>query len=189
MGHTLTAQSVQLDGGLHLLNINQIEQADVFFKTAKSLCIQALKEVRQSVSVLRRDCLAGQSLDEAIAALVDDFKATTTITIDWSINVSRSLPFELNSALYRIVQAALTNIIRHSVATEATLQITAHSQTLYLVVKDNGRGFKPTQNSIGFGLQSMRERTLALGGQFHLLSEPGAGCLITIQIPLPSPLI
>ncbi|MDA0267796.1 MAG: sensor histidine kinase, partial [Cyanobacteria bacterium] len=183
LGHTLTAQS------LHLLNTNQIEQADVFFKTAKSLCIQALKEVRQSVSVLRRDCLAGQSLDEAIAALVDDFKATTTITIDWSINVSRSLPFELNSALYRIVQAALTNIIRHSVATEATLQITAHSQTLYLVVKDNGRGFKPTQNSIGFGLQSMRERTLALGGQFHLLSEPGAGCLITIQIPLPSPLI
>ena len=189
LGHTLTAQSVQLDGGLHLLNINQIEQADVFFKTAKSLCIQALKEVRQSVSVLRRDCLAGQSLDEAIATLVDEFKTTVTITIDWSINVPRSLPPELNSTLYRIVQAALTNIIRHSGATEATLQITAQSQTLYLVIKDNGRGFNPTQNSTGFGLQSMRERTLALSGQFHLLSEPGAGCLITIQIPLPSPLL
>jgi signal transduction histidine kinase len=187
LGHTLTAQSVQLDSGLHLLNTNQIEQADIFFETAKSLCAQALREVRQSVSVLRRDCLAGQSLEEAIAALVDEFKTTATIPIDWSINVPRSLPLELSSTLYRIVQAALTNITRHSGATKATLQITAHSQTLYLVIKDNGQGFNPTQNSTGFGLQSMRERTLALSGQFHLFSEPGAGCLITVQIPLPSP--
>ena len=189
LGHTLTAQSVQLDSGLHLLDTNQIGQADVFFKRAKSLCAQALQEVRQSVSVLRRDCLAGQSLEEAIAALVGEFKATSTITIDWSIDVPRSLPSELNSTLYRIIQAALTNIIRHSSATEATLQITTHSQTLYLVIKDNGRGFKPTQNSTGFGLQGMQERTLALSGRFHLFSEPGAGCLITVQIPLPSPLL
>jgi signal transduction histidine kinase len=189
LGHTLTAQSVQLDSGLHLLTRNQVEQADIFFKTAKSLCAQALQEVRQSVSVLQQDCLAGQSLEEAIATLVDEFKTTTTITIDWSIDIPRSLPPELSFALYRIVQAALTNIIRHSGATEATLQITAQSQTLYLVIKDNGRGFNPTQNSTGFGLQSMRERTLALSGQFHLLSEPGAGCLITVQIPLPSPLL
>ncbi|MEO0759900.1 MAG: sensor histidine kinase [Cyanobacteria bacterium J06648_16] len=189
LGHTLTAQSVQLDSGLHLLDTNQIGQADVFFKRAKSLCAQALQEVRQSVSVLRRDCLAGQSLEEAIAALVGEFKATSTITIDWSIDVPRSLPSELNSTLYRIIQAALTNIIRHSSATEATLQITTHSQTLYLVIKDNGRGFKPTQNSTGFGLQGMQERTLALSGRFHIFSEPGAGCLITVQIPLPSPLL
>jgi len=189
LGHTLTAQSVQLDSGLYLLNRNQIEQANIFFKTAKSLCVQALQEVRQSVSVLRRDCLAGQSLEEAIAALVYEFKATDTMTIDWSIDVPRSLPSELSSTLYRIVQAALTNIIRHSGATEANLQITTYNQTLYLIIKDNGRGFKPNQNSTGFGLHSMRERTLALSGQFHLFSEPDAGCLITVQIPLPRPLV
>ncbi len=189
LGHTLTAQSVQLDSGLHLLNKNQIEQADIFFKTAKSLCAQALQEVRQSVSVLRRDCLAGQSLEEVITALVDEFKSMTTITINWSIDVPRSLPPELTHTLYRIFQAALTNIISHSGATEATLQVSVHNQTLYLVIRDNGQGFKPTQDSTGFGLQSMRERTLALSGQFHLFSEPGAGCLITVQIPLSIPLI
>ncbi|MEO1386980.1 MAG: ATP-binding protein [Cyanobacteria bacterium J06634_6] len=139
--------------------------------------------------MLRQDCLTGQSLEAAIATLVDEFKATSIITIDWSIDVRRSLPSELSSTLYRIVQAALTNIIRHSGATETTLQITSHSQTLYLVIKDNGRGFNPTQNSTGFGLQSMRERTLTLRGQFHLVSEPGAGCLITVQLPLSSPLV
>ena len=189
LGHTLTAQSVQLDSGLHLLNRNQSEQADLFFKTAKSLCSQALQEVRQSVSVLRRDCLDGQSLEEAIAGLVNEFKSMTTIKFDWSIDVPRSLPPELISTLYRIFQAALTNIIRHSGATEATLQVTTSTQRLYLVIKDNGQGFKPTQNSTGFGLQSMRERTLALSGQFHVFSELGAGCLITVQIPLPSPLL
>jgi len=189
LGHTLTAQSVQLDSGLHLLNRDQIEQADIFFKTAKLLCAQGLEEVRQSVSVLRQDCLIGQSLEAAIATLVDEFKATSTITIYWSIEVSRSLPSKLSSTLYRIVQAALTNIIRHSGATEATLQVNTHSQTLYLVIKDNGRGFNPTQNSTGFGLQGMQERTLALSGQFHLFSEPGAGCLITVQIPLSNPLL
>lgn len=187
LGHTLTAQSVQLDSGLHLLNRNQSEQADLFFKTAKSLCSQALQEVRQSVSLLRRDCLDGQSLEEAIAGLVNEFKSMTTIKFDWSIDVPRSLPPELISTLYRIFQAALTNIIRHSGATEATLQVTTSTQRLYLVIKDNGQGFKPTQNSTGFGLQSMRERTLALSGQFHVFSEPGAGCLITVQIPLASP--
>jgi signal transduction histidine kinase len=189
LGHTLTAQSVQLDSGIHLLNRNQTEQADFFFKTAKSLCSQALQEVRQSVSVLQRDCLDGQSLEEAIAGLVYEFKSMTTIKIDWSIDVRQSLPQELISTLYRIFQAALTNIIRHSGATEATLQATASTQRLYLVIRDNGHGFKPTQNSTGFGLQSMRERTLALNGQFHVFSEPGAGCLITVQIPLPSPLL
>ncbi|MEO1683045.1 MAG: sensor histidine kinase [Cyanobacteria bacterium J06631_12] len=188
LGHTLTAQSVQLDGGLVLLNQAKFEQANAFFNTAKALCVQALREVRQSVSVLRREGLSGQSLEAAIAVLVEEFKTTSTITIDGSINVPRSLPAELSFTLYRIVQAALTNIIRHSGATEATLQLTTHNQTLYLVIKDNGRGFNLTQNSTGFGLQGMRERTLALNGQFHLFSEPKAGCLLTIQIPLQSTL-
>ena len=189
LGHTLTAQSIQLDGGIVLLNQAKVEQANTFFNTAKSLCTQALQEVRQSVAVLRRECLSGQSLEMAIAVLVDEVKVTSTMTIHGSVDVPRSLPSELSSTLYRIVQAALTNIIRHSGATETMLQITTRSQMLYLVIKDNGQGFNPTQNSTGFGLQGMRERTLALSGQFHLFSEPEAGCLITVQFPLPSPLL
>ena len=185
LGHTLTAQSVQLDSGLLLLNTNKTEQANSFFNAAKSLCTQGLQEVRQSVSMLRSDCLLGNSLESAIATLIKDFQTTTAIVPEVTIDIPQTLPSELSSSVYRIVQAALTNIIRHSAATEATLQLTTHARTLYLVIKDNGRGFDPDQNSTGFGLQGMRERTLNLEGQFHLFSELGAGCLITIQIPLP----
>lgn len=188
LGHTLTAQSVQLDGGLVLLKTAKSAQAVSFFNTAKALCAQALQEMRQSVSMLRSNCLAEKSLEAAIASLVEDFRATTPTTIEWTVDLPRPLPSELSSTVYRIVQAALTNIICHSNATEANLQLTAQSQTLYLLIKDNGQGFDPAQNSTGFGIEGMRERTLALDGQFSLFSEPGLGCLITAQIPLPKTL-
>jgi signal transduction histidine kinase len=185
LGHTLTAQSVQLDSGLHLLNTNQIEQADIFFETAKSLCAQALQEVRQSVTMLRSGCLLGNSLESAISTLIKEFQTTTAITPAVIIDLPQPLSTDISSTVYRIVQAALTNIMLHSHATEVTLQITVHSHTLYIVIKDNGQGFNPAQNSTGFGILGMRERALALNGQFNLISEPGAGCLITVQIPLP----
>ena len=189
LGHTLTAQSVQLDSGLHLLNTNQSEQAGDFFNTAKLLCAQALQEVRQSVTMLRSDCLLGNSLESAIATLLKEFQATTAITPAVTIDIPQPFPLEISSTVYRIVQAALTNITLHSHATEVMLQITVHSYTLYIMIKDNGQGFNPAQNSTGFGILGMRERALALNGQFNLISEPGAGCLITVQIPLPGSIV
>ncbi|MEM1256615.1 MAG: sensor histidine kinase [Cyanobacteria bacterium P01_H01_bin.21] len=185
LGHTLIAQSVQLDSGLHLLSTHQIEPADTFFHTAKLLCAQALQEVRQSVVMLRSDYLRDNSLESAIATLIQDFQTTTAIIPEMMIDVSQPFSLEISSTAYRIVQAALTNITRHSNATAVTLQITTRSGMLYIVIKDNGQGFNLAQNSTGFGLLGMRERAMALNGQFNLISEPGAGCLITVQIPLP----
>jgi signal transduction histidine kinase len=185
LGHTLTAQSVQLESGLHLLNTNQIEQADIFFETAKSLCAQALQEVRQSVTMLRSGCLLGNSLESAIATLIKEFQTTTAINPAVTMDLPQPLSTEISSTVYRIVQAALTNVTLHSHATEVTLQITVHNYTLYIVIKDNGQGFNPAQNSTGFGILGMRERALALNGKFNVISEPGAGCLITVQIPIP----
>ena len=61
--------------------------------------------------------------------------------------------------------------------------------TLHLKIEDNGQGFDPERNTTGFGLQGMRERTMALGGQFLLTSQPGQGCHIAVSIPLPQPVL
>lgn len=53
-----------------------------------------------------------------------------------------------------------------------------------LRIVDDGRGFNPEQNIYGFGIQGMRERTAALGGQFNLVSEPGQGCLVEVIVPM-----
>jgi len=183
LGHTLTAQSIQLDSALLLLS-SDTEKTGQFLKAAKQLCTQALQEVRQSVAILRSDPLQEQSLESAIANLVNEFRTTTTIQPECTINLSQPLPSKVNTTVYRIVQEALTNITRHSEATAVIIQLVQQGQMLYLLVKDNGKGFNPLQNSTGFGLQGMRERTAALGGKFNLISQPGTGCLVTAKIPL-----
>jgi signal transduction histidine kinase len=88
-------------------------------------------------------------------------------------------------ALYRVIQEALTNIARHSGASRAAIAFATTAGQLQLQIKDNGQGFDPQINTTGFGLRSLQERVQALGGQLHLRSQPGQGCLIRIVVPLP----
>jgi signal transduction histidine kinase len=183
LGHTLTAQSIQLENASLFLSSN-LDQASGFLSEAKQLGSQALKEVRQSVATLRANPLQGQSFETAIASLIKDFHSITGIHPDCFINVAHPLSSETKTTVYRILQEAMTNIYKHSQATRVILYLQETKKNLYLRVEDNGKGFNPRQNTTGFGLQSMQERTVALGGQFDLISHTGAGCLIMIQVPL-----
>jgi signal transduction histidine kinase len=64
------------------------------------------------------------------------------------------------------------------------LELTTTKESLRLKINDNGRGFNLHQNTTGFGLQSMRDRTLALGGVLNINTSPGSGCKITVEIRL-----
>lgn len=183
LGHTLTAQSIQLDSALLLQNSNR-QEASVFLQEAKQLCKQALQEVRQSVATLRTDPLQGKSVEHLVESLIQEFQATTAIEPTCIVNLTQPLPREVISAYYRVLQEALTNIIRHSAASEVTLSLVILDRLLHLQIQDNGRGFNPDQNSTGFGIQGMKERISALGGQFNLSSSPGEGCLIDVRVLL-----
>jgi signal transduction histidine kinase len=183
LGHTLTAQSIQLDSALLLQNSNR-QEASVFLQEAKQLCKQALQEVRQSVATLRTDPLQGKSLEHLVEPLIQEFQATTAIEPTFILNLTHPLPREVISAFYRVLQEALTNIIRHSAASEVTLSLVTRDRLLHLHIQDNGKGFNPDQNSTGFGIQGMKERIAALGGQFNLSSSVGEGCLIDVKILL-----
>jgi signal transduction histidine kinase len=139
--------------------------------------------VRQSVATLRQHPLLGQSLPDALEKLADEFERTTSIQIQRTVDLKRSPPPEQAIALYRIVQEAMTNIAKHSHANQVRLSLTENAAELNLSVEDNGQGFDPAANTTGFGLQSMRERTEALGGTFEILSQPTQGCLIRLILP------
>jgi signal transduction histidine kinase len=184
IGHTLAAQSIQLASGMTLLS-TEPAQAAVFFTQARQLCAQALQDIRTSVSALKVDPLNGQNLDTAIAVLLQDFQQTTPISVEYRLaDLSQidGINPAINLALYRILQEALTNIARHSRATTVLVQLFTQQDWLYLLVRDDGQGFTPGVGGIGF--QSMNERAIALKGQWSIISEPGAGCLITVKIPL-----
>lgn len=189
LGHSLTALNLHLDAALGLIaskQVGDVDEARSLLREAKQLSKQALGDVRQSVSTLRSDPLAGQSLEGAIAGLVEDFARTTGVEPLVDIRLSQGLVQSTRVALYRIVQEALTNICKYAEASVVELKLREETQTpqLYLSIRDNGRGFDPEQNNCGFGLRGMRERVLALKGKFKLQAAPQAGCQIEIQIPL-----
>lgn len=96
------------------------------------------------------------------------------------------LSAEARHQLALSVREALTNVVRHAQATEAELTMSIIGQTLRVQVKDNGRGFVPTQTN-GHGLANMRARLEKTGGGFECVSTPGAGAKITFSLPLRHP--
>ncbi|MBC1239966.1 sensor histidine kinase [Nostoc sp. 2RC] len=183
LGHSLTALNLQLETALKLWQSNPVK-AETFLATAKELGSKALKDVRQSVSTMRSNPLQEQSLELAIAGLVENFHHSNGILPIYKINLEYSLPPDINTAIYRIIQESLTNISKYASATEVKIELTGIRNNLRLIIKDNGRGFDIRQNTTGFGLHSMRDRTLALGGEFNINTTPGSGCKIIVNIPL-----
>ena len=183
LGHSLTALNLQLETGTKLLNSNP-EKAKDFLVRAKGLGSQALKDVRESVSTMRSDPLQEKFLETSINTLVENFHHSTNIQPNYQINLFYAIPRDVSTAIYRIIQESLTNISKYAEATEVNLEITTVATNLHLIVEDNGKGFDLTKNTTGFGLQSMRDRTLALEGDFNIESFLGKGTKIKIEIPL-----
>lgn len=181
VGHYLTAQSIQLENTAVFLTKEPSKAANHLAK-ARQLGKEALANIRASVATLRTNPLE-RSLNEILEQLIADFKLNTNIAIASKISLT-SLSTEINTTIYRIVQEALTNITKHSGATMVDLQLQQIENKIELTIQDNGCGFNPTDNTTGFGLQGIQERTKALEGNFTLQSELGKGCQITVEIPL-----
>ena len=183
LGHSLTAQNIQLANAKMYLRSN-LDRTEKFIAEAKKLGSHALQEVRHSVATLRSDPLQGKLLSVAIAELVIDLEYRTEITFDYQSDTTYRFSPEITTTVYRIVQEALTNMIKHSQATKVQISLKLIANQLEVKVKDNGKGFEIQENTTGFGIQGMRERTQALGGKFSLVSMPGNGCQIIAKIPL-----
>ncbi len=177
LGHSLTVFNIHLEAALRLLHSHPLE-AEALLLEVKQLSARALQEVRQSVTTLRSEPLQGRSLAAAIADLVAEFHRSTTCLPAWVMQCDRPLSRELSTTIYRIVQESLTNICKYAAATEVQISIVQSDSALQVRIQDNGKGFVRSQNTTGFGLQGMQERTLALGGEFEVITAPGQGCLI-----------
>jgi signal transduction histidine kinase len=90
---------------------------------------------------------------------------------------------EVEAAVYRIVQEALTNVSKHSGATKARVEVRENDATIHLVVSDDGTGFDPAAVTAGFGLLGMRERVELLGGTLAIESAPGSGTTVRVSVP------
>jgi signal transduction histidine kinase len=99
--------------------------------------------------------------------------------------LSERLPVAHEEALYRIVQEALANVVKHARASRATITLVLDA-TIRLSVEDDGVGFGGFTSTFAYGLSGMRERAAALGGALHLDNRPTGGARVMVEIPVPA---
>jgi signal transduction histidine kinase len=182
LGHSLTGLNIQLETALKLIAIDP-QKAQTFLASAKKLGSAALQDIRSSVSLLRSTPLPGEALKPSLEELIQNFHRTTGILPKSTLEISPSLSGEIATVIYRIVQESLTNISKYSDAKTVQIELRRNPSSVELVVRDDGKGFDIHQNTTGFGIQGMRERTVALGGTFQVKSQPGLGCCVTAIFP------
>ena len=159
---------------------------------------QAIEHVQLGVDALRGLVteLRPAALDElgtapALRALIDRTATTAGLEIELNVDLAyeqgradtRHAP-ELESTIYRLVQEALTNVVKHAGASRVTVAVIEDDTTVQLTVTDDGAGFQTDAASEGFGLIGMRERIALLGGELDFDSQPGAGTTVAARIPV-----
>lgn len=154
---------------------------------AEHLVGQAQQELNALISELRPAALGDKGLAPALRELATDWSRNSNITADVRVQGERRTSLEVEQALFRVAQEALSNVARHSGATSVDIRLAWEGNTLTLAIEDNGRGFDvATRDGAGVGLRSMRERVEALGGTL-LVYGLSTGTRIEAHVPVQSP--
>lgn len=154
----------------------------------RQLVADALRRTRQLAFELRPTVLDDVGLAPALTRLVADVADRSGLVVDAVVD---SMPgyaevkSDVATVVYRVVQEALTNVVRHAQATSASVAVTAVSGYLRALIEDDGIGFNPAENRDGhLGLQGMNERAELVGGTVRVVSTPGSGTTVVLEVPI-----
>ncbi len=182
VGQMLTGLRMELGA------LDRFRQQEKQFRThhseAKELTERTMRMVRDLAVGLRPSLLDDLGLGSALHAQVRDFQRRSGIRAQLTITgATEELDEVQSTCMYRLVQEALTNCIRHARAKSVEIQLTAEKSRLTLLVQDDGVGFDAVVRR-GFGLIGMEERVRELGGRLFVESTPGAGTRLRAVLPL-----
>ena len=156
-------------------------------ETADSHIGAEARSLRDLITELRPAALDDLGLGPAIESLAKRQAAAAGFALDMNIEFGlHERPREIEDAIYRIVQEALSNVVRHAGAEQVTLGVRQLHRHVEVTVQDDGCGFVPDGPSEGFGLIGMRERADLLGGELSLSSQEGGPTCVTAVLPLPA---
>ncbi|MEV4295467.1 sensor histidine kinase [Microbispora rosea] len=190
VAHNVSVMVVQADGAGYAID-GDPEQARHAMQAISATGRQALAEMRRLVGVLRQD--AGSPAEEyapqpGVAQLGDLIKQVRDSGLPTEFTVSgaaRTLPEGEQLAVYRIVQEALTNALKHGgPGTRAWVEMTYGGREIELRISDDGRGAAAPRLAGGHGLIGMRERAAMYGGSVEAAPRPGGGFRVVARIPL-----
>jgi PAS domain S-box-containing protein len=186
VGQALTGLKMGLEGHEHLSTAQIAERVGRAREAAGDL----LQRVHNLSLDLRPAILDDLGLRPALLSLIERFGAQTGVDVALHCSgLERRLRPEVETAAYRIVQEALTNVARHGHVRQATVDCVASGVVVRIAVADDGAGFDVGGVPVGqtSGLAGMEERARSIGGWFWLLSEPGRGTTVVAELPMSRP--
>jgi signal transduction histidine kinase len=185
VAHHMSLIHVQAGVALHVLD-RKPEQVETALVTIKDASKEALTELRALIGVLRADGEAAPRVPVASLTALEELAARTSqagvsTTVDVRGDLDR-VPVAVAAAMFRIAQEAVTNVVRHSGATRASIVVRVEEREARLVVRDNGRGTDGSTE--GAGWRGMRERAAAFSGSVDVGSAPGGGTEVSAELPI-----
>ena len=187
LGQALTTHMIALRNLQDDLSI----PVEVLFERLQALHDQSYEifiKIRRLAQDLRPPILDALGLKVSMQTYCAEFTRRTHLPISFEVDDSVSnLPDIYNITLYRLLQEALNNIVKHAKATLAWVDFSLEDDFIVLTIQDNGRGFDPSQiQSNGIGLSSMNERVTIAGGTLKITSTSEHGTILSAQFPLPT---
>jgi PAS domain S-box-containing protein len=190
LGQTLAAARLQASTARLLLAQGETAQTDKCLEQMADMTIEAETDVREYLLGAKTSFSADRPFFEALRQYAARFSQ------QYSLQVGLSIPPQLEAQgleamvevqLLRIIQEALSNIRKHARAKNVQVVFTVSGPLVQIAIMDDGQGFDPAKVSSrqaeGFGLQAMRERAEALGGNLDVISQSGQGTRVVVQVP------
>jgi signal transduction histidine kinase len=186
IGQSLTAMLLGLDRQLERSDPSVVGGHDELLRLRRLTAV-TLADVRRIALDLRPSVLDELGLAAALRRFAREANERYGIAVTVLVEIPERLAPQVETVLYRVAQEALTNVVRHAHAAEASIVVTVSRGSVQLVVEDDGVGFDPGALAPAerIGLIGMRERLELLGGSLRLESAPGGGCSVHGRLPLP----
>jgi signal transduction histidine kinase len=178
----------------HLLALRNLQEdlsipVETMFERLQALYEQSYEvsvKIRRLARDLRPPVLDALGLKVAMQTYCTEFTRRTHLPVIFEADASLpELPDAYNITLYRALQEALTNVVKHAKASQVWVELSAEENTVTLTVQDNGIGFREDRSTAnGIGLTGLRERITIAGGTLNISSTPKHGTILTAQFPL-----
>ena len=159
----------------------------VHLTEAETLVFEVIQELTFLIQEIYPIALQEKGLPTTLREYIFEWENRNDTEVKLTIRNERPLPLEIEQAVYRIIQEALANVARHSKAKRADVSLVYNSDSLQIMVADDGHGFDMNQRAKGMGFRSMRERISSVRGTIQIQSAPGQGTRLIAQLPIKSP--
>lgn len=185
IGQRLTSVTLQTKGLIREMERRPPEKFLDRLSVIHNMIKETISEIRRISRGLRPSILDNLGVVPAIRWYLQEYEETKDFQIDFStVDMPDRLNEDVELALFRAVQEAVTNVVNHANARNVAIQMRCSDNHIFLDIKDDGDGIAESKTTHGLGLISMNERIAMLGGDIRIYSGDGVGTIVKITVPL-----